>query len=78
MIGSLSKNLFFQLQAKGEWLPILESLKSEKKKKKKKMANGLNHQPSKTRRFYELKGYVFVVSIWGSYLKLLLVDFTSR
>ena len=42
------------------------------------MANGLNHQPSKTRRFYELKGYVFVVSIWGSYLKRLLVDFTSR
>ena len=31
MIGSLSQNLFFQLQTKGKWLTILESLKKKNK-----------------------------------------------
>ena len=39
MIGSLSQNLFCQLQAKGEWLTILESLK-------KKNKHGQRLQPS--------------------------------
>ena len=31
MIGSLSRNLFCHLQANGEWLIILESLKEKRK-----------------------------------------------
>ena len=42
MTGSLSQNLFCQLQGKGEWLTILESLKRKIDK-----ANSHNHQPNK-------------------------------
>ena len=50
-IGSLSQNLFCQLQAKCEWLTILESLKNKKNK------HGQRSQLStkKTRCSYELK-----------------------
>ena len=47
--GSLSQNLFFQLQAKGEWLTIPESLK-------RKTNKGAFTSPNKkTRVLYELK-----------------------
>ena len=50
-IGSLSQNLFCQLQAKCEWLTILESLKNKKNK------HGQRSQLStkQTRCSYELK-----------------------
>ena len=66
MTSSLSQNSFYQLQAKCEWLTILESLK-----KKTNKANGHNHQPNKQGAFTSLKRYILVVSIWGSYFKLL-------
>ena len=48
--GSLSQNLFCQLQAKGEWLTILESLKKKTKK-----------QTNKQRCSYELKMiYIYI------------------
>ena len=40
LTSSLSQNLFFQLEAKGEWLTILESFKMKKKTNK---ANSRNH-----------------------------------
>ena len=56
--SSLSHYLFCQLQIKGKWLIILESQKMKNK-------HGQRPQPStKQIRFsYELKGYIFVVSI---------------
>ena len=62
--GLLSQNLFCQLQARGKWLTILESLK--KKKKKTNMANDRNYQPNKQGALISLKWYMFVVSICSS------------
>ena len=61
-IGSLSQNLFCQLQAKGKWLTILESLK-------KKNKHGQWPQPltKQTRCSYELKW----IYIYGVHLGLL-------
>ena len=56
--GSLSKNLFCQLQAKGEWLTILKSLK-----KKNKHVQWPQPSTKKTRCSYKLKRYIYVVSI---------------
>ena len=41
------------------------------------MANGRNHQPNKQGALMSLKGYILVVSIWGSCLKLLQVACAS-
>ena len=62
MIGSLSQNLFCQLQAKSKWLTILESLK-------KKNKHGQRPQPliKQTRCSYELKR----IHICGVHLGLL-------
>ena len=57
MTGSLSQNLFCQLQGKGEWLTILESLKRKTDK-----ANSHNHQPNKQGCFYELKR-IYICSV---------------
>ena len=57
MTGSLSQSLC-QLQAKDEWLTILESLK-----RKTNMANGCNHQSNKQGALTSLKGYISVVPI---------------
>ena len=64
--GSLSKNLFCQLQAKGKWLTILESLKKENK-------HGQWPQPStkRTRCSYKLKR----IYICGVHLGLLTQTF---
>ena len=69
--GSLSQNLFCQLQAKAKWLIILESLK-----RKTNMTNNCNHQPNKQDALRSLKGYISMVSLWGSCLKLLRVACT--
>ena len=63
MTSSLSQNSFYQLQAKCEWLTILESLK-------KKNKQGQRPQPStkQTRCFYELKK----IYTCGVHLRLLL------
>ena len=45
-IGSLSQNLFFHLQANGEWLIILESLK-KKKENKERCSYKLTQQTTK-------------------------------
>ena len=64
MIGLLSQNLFCQLQAKIEWLTILESLKRKTKvllwAQRTKQGGALK----------SLKGYIHisVVFIWGSTL----------
>ena len=55
MTGLLSHNLFYQLQAKGKRLTILESLK-----RKTNMANSLNHQPNKQGSLMSLKGYKYI------------------
>ena len=41
------------------------------------MANGRNHQPNKQGALTSLKGYIYVVSIQGTYHKLLQVACTS-
>ena len=63
--GSLSQNLFCQLQAKGEWLTILESLKKKKKKKKNKQRCSYElKQPNKQRCSYDLKRmYIYGVHL---------------
>ena len=61
MTGSLSQNPFCQLQVKGEWLTILESLKKKlkiKKKKKRRFSYELK-QPNKG-AFTNLKGYIYL------------------
>ena len=56
-IGSLSQNLLCQLQAKGKWLTILESLK-----KKRPTAATINQT---IRCFYELKRiYIYIYIYW--------------
>ena len=67
MTGSLSQKLFCQLQAKGKWHVILESLK-----KKKRPTNTTINQTNKC-TLTNIKGYIYVVSIWDSCLKLLQV-----
>jgi len=46
------------------------------KKEKTNMANGCNHQPNKQGALTSLKGYISIVSIWGSFLKFLRVGNT--
>ena len=75
--SSLSQNLFWQLQAKGEWLTILKSLKRKTNVllQAQTIKQGCSYklkQPNKG-ALMSLKGYISVVSIWGSCLKLLQV-----
>ena len=72
--SSLSQNLFCQLQVKGEWLAILESLKKEKQTRP--IATTIN-QTNKVLLRAKNDIYIFVVSIWGSCLKLLRVAYAS-
>ena len=73
--SSLSQNLFSQLQAKGEWLIVLESLKRKKTNKQKGAFTSLNKQTrlllwSQTNKqgcFYELNR----IYICGVHLGLL-------
>ena len=68
--GSLSKNLFCQLQAKGKWLTILDSLKM-------KNEHGQRPQPltKQTRFSYELK--MIYIYIYGVHLGLLTQTFSG-
>ena len=84
-IGSLSQNLFCQLQAKCEWLTTLESLKKKKKKKTWPTTSTIN-QINKVLLWAKwIYIYIYicvcvcvcVVFIWGSCLILLSVALAS-
>ena len=76
MIGSLSQNLFCQLQSKGEWLTILESLKRKKQTNvllrasiNKQVCSYELKQPNKG-ALISLKGYIYIY-IYGVCLRFL-------